>query len=135
MPNTITMTRSGEFSIIVRGDSHCSTAPDGQATKVKFDFRIVCDTFSLDKRGFLVDQLTVGQYFADLRETELSCEELVIDCGEELVRIAKNENPKIKIIELELKLAPAPYIASMVYSRVAPLNAPLVKQINKKRGG
>ena len=120
---SLKMDREGEFRVRATGPSHCGV--DENLT-IKYHMECLCDN-KLDGRGFLFDQLNVDQYFQRIRTTTLSCEKLCVDCGRELMRRIKEENPGCIIRKMTLTLAPAPYKASMTFDWEAP------KQPAKKR--
>ena len=107
----LVMNRSGEFAIHVSGDSHCGVKKD---LTVRYSVRAECLP-SLDKRGFLFDQLTVDNFFKSIGETILSCEELSMYCCEALMDLIHKENNKCEIKNMSLTLSPEPYAASMTY--------------------
>lgn len=107
----LVMNRSGEFTINVSGDSHCGVKKN---LNVRYLARIECLP-TLDKRGFLFDQLTVDNFFKSLGTTILSCEELSMYCCEALMDLIHQENDKCEIKNMSLTLSPEPYAASMTY--------------------
>lgn len=72
----------------------------------------------LDKRGFLFDQINVDNFFQSIKSSELSCEELTMDCLNQLIKLIKRENPLCLIDQISLTLAPDPFCASMTYTWV-----------------
>lgn len=108
---SLKMDREGEFQVKATGPTHCGV--DENLT-VRYHMVCLCDA-TLDNRGFLFDQLHVQEYFASIRSTRLSCEQLVIECGHELIRRIKDENPECVIRKMTLTLAPAPFKASMTF--------------------
>lgn len=108
---TLTLERTGEFTIRTRGDHHCGTLP---TLKVKYKMTCVCAK-RLDVRGFLFDQLKVDEYFQKRLATSLSCEQLTILSMEDIVAAIQAENPRCEILESSLTLSPEPFMASMTF--------------------
>lgn len=108
---SLKMDRFGEFRVQATGPSHC-----GVDENLTIQYRMVClcDN-NLDKRGFLFDQLNVDSYFQGISTTTLSCEQLCVKCGHELIQRIKEENPGCVIRKLTLTLSPNPYKASMTF--------------------
>jgi hypothetical protein len=108
---SLKMDRDGEFRLRATGPSHCGV--DENLT-IRYHMVCLCDN-KLDGRGFLFDQLNVDSYFQGIRTTTLSCEQLCVQCGKELISRIKVENPGCVIRKMTLTLAPAPYKASMTF--------------------
>jgi hypothetical protein len=108
---TLTMNRSGEFQVKTLGDHHCGLA---KILDVKYHMVCVCTT-DLDRRGFLFDQVNVDNYFKSIRQTEMSCEQLVLNCSKSLILMILEENPQVKVHSIDLTLSPAPFLASMTH--------------------
>lgn len=105
------MNRSGEFRILVGGDSHCGIKKD---LLVRYAVRAECET-RLDHRGFLFDQISVDNFFKSIRTTQLSCEKLSMFCSDSLMEEIHKENPKCRIRSMSLTLSPEPFLASMTH--------------------
>lgn len=110
----LTMNRSGEFKVFTTGDSHCGTLTD-QMLPIKYELVCECEV-TLDKRGFLFDQISVEGFFQGLKRTTMSCEKLTISCAKKLATLIRKENPACKIRSINLKLSPFPHMASMTYT-------------------
>lgn len=108
------MNRSGEFKVRTTGDRHCGTLTN-QKLPIRYALHCECEV-TLDKRGFLFDQISVEGFFQSLRRTTLSCELLTISCAKKLVKIIRTENPGCKIRNMQLTLSPFPYAANMTYT-------------------
>lgn len=111
--NTLTLRRSGQFTLRVAGDHHCGVTTDGSVL-IKYEFSAVCSTV-LDHRGFLFEQRNIDAYFQSLRRTTRSCEQLVQGCMRALLNRIMAENQGCHIIAASLTLSPAPHAASMTY--------------------
>lgn len=109
---TLTMNRNGEFMINATGPTHCGVAED---LVIKYNMVCVCSAASLDRRGFLFEQLRVDKFFQDLRKTRLSCEKLTMSCVKKLMKQIKEENPSCIIHRVDLTLSPEPHKAAMTY--------------------
>jgi len=109
----LTMNREGRFHIDAYGPNHC-----GVSDYLEINYRMICECqpASLDKRGFLFDQINVDNFFQNIKSSRLSCERLTIKCVRNLVKAIKAENPDCRINKVELTLSPAPFKASMTYA-------------------
>ena len=114
MQKTLTLDRSGEFSILTTGDSHCGTFTNQHLT-VKYHVVCCCENI-LDNRGFLFEQVGVDTFFKNMKRTTLSCERLTISCCRKLVSLIRKDNPVCRIRSIKLTLSPFPPAASMTYS-------------------
>jgi hypothetical protein len=112
----LTMNRNGDFQVRATGDRHCGVLED---LNVKYAMICECDA-KLDERGFLFDQINVDNFFKSIRRTELSCEDLCMDCVRKLLVLIKEENPKCVIRKMSLTLSPQPFAASMTFEYEAP---------------
>lgn len=108
---TLTMNRSGEFKIRTSGNGHCGTDVNQW---MQYHLWCQCDV-TLDKRGFLFEQLNIDKFFQRLQRTTLSCERLTISCCKKLSTMIRKENPACKIRSIQLTLSPFPYKAGMTY--------------------
>lgn len=88
-----------------------TTARDGRITVIYW-VMLRCEAM-LDHRGFLFDQLTVDQFFRDIKETNMSCERLAMVCVDQLVEALKKENPRLLVKEVLLELSPDPFEADI----------------------
>lgn len=116
---SLKMDREGEFQVRATGPSHCGVLEN---LTLKYHMVCLCDT-TLDDRGFLFDQIHVHEYFESIRQTTLSCEQLCIECGHELIRRIKSENPGCVIRKMTLTLSPTPFKASMTFDWEGKLTA------------
>lgn len=112
----LTMDRQGDFRIRATGKNHCGVVEN---LDIKYKMICVCDA-SLDRRGFLFDQINVDNFFKGIKESKLSCEKLTMQCVRELLRMIRVENPICRIQTMSLTLSPAPFLASMTYDWEAP---------------
>lgn len=117
MPSTGTLTlkRSGKFTLEVRGENHCGVhKPNVECT---YEVRLVCTPNSVDPHGFLVEQLGIHDFFQSLPTTELSCERLVVWCNRKLREKIQAENPSCVIHKMEVTISPLGNVgqASMTY--------------------
>ena len=112
-PRTLTMDRKGKFQVYAYGPNHC-----GVDNWLAIQYRVICECTpdSLDKRGFLFDQINVDKFFQSIGRTKRSCESLCISCVKDLIKEIKKENPGCHINRMKLMLSPAPHLASMTYS-------------------
>lgn len=115
----LTMDRQGDFHIRATGANHCGVMEN---LDIKYKMICVCDS-TLDRRGFLFDQINVDNFFKGIRESRVSCEKLTMQCVQDLLRLIKVENPICKIQRMSLTLSPAPFLASMTYDWHAPTRA------------
>lgn len=109
---TLTMRRKGEFTVSTFGANPCGTEPH---QVVKYRLTCVCTT-KLDARGFLFDQMAVQQFFDEIAETDMSCEELVEEAVKGIVSRVDEENPTCLVKKIRLTLSPAPHVSSMTYA-------------------
>ncbi len=124
MGESLTLRRSGAFNCALKGDSHCGVKGGASETlQMKYTVHARCATV-LDDRGFLFEQLGVDDFFSGITETELSCEQLAMDCAEKLAVMIIKENPRISIERLEVEISPYPFNASMRYEYVPDHTAP-----------
>jgi hypothetical protein len=110
------MDRQGEFKILATGPNHCGVVED---LAIKYQMICECNT-TLDRRGFLFDQINVDKYFQNIKRSQLSCEKLVQQCTKDLLRLIKEENPRCVIRKVDLTLSPFPFLASMKFSWTNP---------------
>jgi hypothetical protein len=113
---TLTLDRQGSFKVYTYGDSHCGTYTNG-FLPLKYTLHCVCE-LTIDKRGFLFEQVGVDDFFQNLEKTKLSCEKFTINCTKRLVTLIHKDNPACRIRSIQLTLSPHPYVASMTYSVV-----------------
>jgi hypothetical protein len=123
---TLTMNRQGEFQVKTFGNNHCGLA---KVLDIKYHMICVCTT-DLDRRGFLFDQVNVDNYFKSIRQTELSCEQLVLNCSKNLILMILEENPEVKVRSIDLTLSPAPFLASMTHGWKNITKASIMRKIN-----
>ena len=114
LDRTLTLKRDGEFTIHTTGDSHCGTFTNGELT-VKYHLNCICES-TIDKRGFLFEQVSVDNFFKNMKRTTMSCEKLTISCAKKLVTLIHKDNPVCRIRSIDLTLSPYPHAASMTYS-------------------
>ncbi len=114
MQKTLTMNRRGDFSVFTIGDSHCGTLTN-QMLPVNYHLLCECENV-LDTRGFLFEQVSVDNFFKNMKKTRLSCEKLTISCCKKLVTLIRKDNPSCRIRSIELTLSPFPHAASMTYA-------------------
>lgn len=105
---TLTLRRSGDFDLRVRGNNHCGVVPPGEPAIVPCTYSLVmrCRANSLDDQGFLVEQLGIHAFFQALPRTGLSCEKLTVRCARLIYRKVMRANGNCKIISIELTIAP-----------------------------
>lgn len=125
---TLEMTRGGEFNIHTYGNNHCGV---DEEFKIRYHLKCRCSP-KLDRRGFLFDQLNVQSFFESIKKTKLSCEQLTVQCLEQLLEHILAENPGCQIYGMELTLSPAPFMASMTHAWENP-NNPLKKPTAPKK--
>lgn len=125
---SLTMNRQGEFQVKTLGDHHCGLA---KILDIKYHMICVCTT-ELDRRGFLFDQINVDNYFKSIRQTEMSCEQLVLDCSKNLIMMIVDENPKVKVKNITLTLSPAPFLASMTHGWENITKASIMRKIGAR---
>lgn len=113
--SSLTMTREGEFSIVVAGNNHCGAVPAGTTLRIRYKAIVKCAA-TLDNRGFLFDQMKVDSFFQSMKRTTLSCEALTIRSANDLVAVMQEENPGVKIHAMDLTLSPQPFVAGMTYT-------------------
>lgn len=117
---TLTIARSGQVAWKVTGDHHCGPKallkPDGTIA-VRYSLRLTCAP-TTDERGFLLDQAMVDKWMARQasRETDLSCEQLVMRVAEDLLAKIAHDTPHCDVKSLTLSLSPAPFQASIEVS-------------------
>lgn len=112
--NKLTMNREGTFRFKAVGPNHC-----GVDENLQVNYRMVCECYAtLDRRGFLFDQINVDNYFQSIQSSVLSCEKLTIKCAQKLLKMIKKENAICAIRSMSLTLSPAPFKASMTYDWV-----------------
>jgi hypothetical protein len=114
MQKTLTMNRRGNFEVFTVGDSHCGTLHNDYLP-VQYHLNCVCENV-LDSRGFLFEQVSVDNFFKNIKKTRLSCEKLTISCVRRLITLIKKDNPICRIQSIELTLSPFPHAASMTYA-------------------
>ena len=102
--------RRGEFQIETFGEFHCSTLPEPH---IKYHVHIDAADDSLDSRGFLFDQLDCPSYFNGIKRSSLSCEKLARKAVEDISRTVLQENPHLKIIQINVTLSPEPFEAEV----------------------
>jgi hypothetical protein len=127
----LTLQRNGTFHVVATGLNHCGITGD---MDVQYALKCVCDTKSLDSRGFLVDQLSIDACLQAITTTNLSCEALTIDIARKLYKAILRENPKCMIMVMELTLSPSPFLASMTFTYEAKkeLDAPKRKVVSSR---
>lgn len=105
---TLTLRRTGDFELRVRGDNHCGVVPPGEPKLVPCTYSLVmrCRANSLDDQGFLVEQIGIHGFFQALPRTGLSCEKLTVRCARLIYRKVMRENPNCKILSIALEIAP-----------------------------
>lgn len=101
----LTLSRQGSFTLHVRGDNFCGVSVDG-TVECEFDVEIECEADSLDHRGFLIEQLGIVEFFRELPETSLSCENLVVKCAKQLHEKIQRENPNCKVRRMSVEISP-----------------------------
>ena len=112
---TLTINRSGEFTVRTSGAYHCGTA-EVQAIRYRFSCTAEWER-ATDHRGFFFDQLRVDKWFQlRLSHTSLSCETLAHWAARELYKLVAAENRNAAITRLCLTLSPAPYAAEVEYA-------------------
>ncbi len=115
MQKTLTMNRRGDFSVFTIGDSHCGTLTNQMLLPVNYHLLCECENV-LDTRGFLFEQVSVDNFFKNMKKTRLSCEKLTISCCKKLVTLIRKDNPVCRIRSIELTISPFPHAASMTYA-------------------
>lgn len=118
MPNSkfLTLRRKGKFKIETTGNNHCGL---DEEQAIKYWVSVTCKAKpSLDDRGFLFEQRTIDEFFQSYNGDIFheSCEILAIDFCRQLREAIREENPKCKILFMEVRLAAKPYLASMTHS-------------------
>lgn len=109
------MDREGEFPLHAYGSHHCGITNDLQ---VKYQVHVEC-LAHVDHRGFMFDQVNVDNYFQGIKKTQLSCEKLCMKAASDLIDMIGKDNPKCKVLKLNVALIPAPFHASMKYEWTA----------------
>lgn len=116
MSKTLTLRRQGKFKINTVGSNHCGMEKE---QTMKYMVTVVCKRKgSLDDRDYLFEQFNIDNLFQSLKHddpTDMSCERLAINSGKEIRRMILDENPKLKIMSIEVELSAKPYAASMTY--------------------
>lgn len=97
--------REGQFTVKTFGENHCGLKP---LLAVKYNVEITCGP-TLDERGFLIEQLSIDEFFQKNTETDLSCERFAVDCARRLWSALNKENPVIDVIEMKVTLSPEPH--------------------------
>lgn len=107
---TLTLKRSGEFVLRVKGDRHCGVYPEGGPREVPCEYSLTlkCRGDSLDGEGFLVEQIGIHRFFQNLPRTGLSCEKLCVRCARLIYRKVMRENPNCKVLGITLSISPRP---------------------------
>lgn len=111
MSTNIVMRRTGTFVYQPTGEYHCGTehAPNIQA---RYEVEVECLPH-LDERGFLVDQMTIREFFRGIGVVTMSCEQLVQWCAQALVDHVREERPGCPVMRCRVRISPEPYEASM----------------------
>lgn len=109
----ITMRRSGLFAYQPTGEYHCGT-DNAPLIQAKYEVELECLPH-LDERGFLVDQMTIRDFFRGIGVVTMSCEQLTQWCAKALVDHVRNERPGCPVLRCWVRLSPEPYEASMEY--------------------
>lgn len=109
---TLTIRRSGEFSVITFGLTHCGTK---SPLRVKYEFTARTNAVNLDARGFLFDQTRVDAFMQAQTQTNLSCEQFAIQLSRELFKQIMRENIKCNLEFLSLTLSPEPFAANLTF--------------------
>lgn len=116
MPKTLTLRRRGQFTLETYGDNHCGL---DENQKIKYMVTVVCKAEpSLDDRDYLFEQRSIDEFFMDLSHIgaiDSSCERLAINSAHGLLAKIKHENPRCKVLSIEVELSAKPYAASMTY--------------------
>ncbi len=111
LSSSLTLERSGTFTIHTYGNNHCGTL-----SNLKINYKLICECESkLDTRGFLFDQLRIDTFLKSITSTSNSCESLTIDSLIDLLAMIQVENPNCIIKKASLTLSPEPFAASMTY--------------------
>lgn len=111
MRTSLTMKRTGDFTVQTSGNNPCGIT---NPLALKYEVSIECSV-ELDKRGFIFDQMTVTKFFAEIKLTDLSCEQFAIQCSRKLFSTIKKENPDCQINRMTLSLSPHPFAATMTF--------------------
>ena len=105
LKKVVILRRRGGFNCEVIGNSHCGSETH---IVIKYAVKIQCST--LDKRGFVMAQEDLSDFFQGMKTTRLSCEELAIQCAEILrVKLIKED---IEVHSVAVRLSPPPYLGS-----------------------
>lgn len=119
----LTMIRHGDFRAVIKGYTHCGR--DMGNASVRFQYYVVVECVPIvDQRGFLFDQVAIDHVFQRVRETELSCENLAMDCFREVLAAIQQENPTIIIRKMKIDISAEPHPATMTYMQKWPLGKP-----------
>jgi len=109
---TLTIRRTGEFTIKTFGSNHCGLLP---ILKIQYEAKIECSA-KVDDRGFLFDQLEVDRFFQGVKSSFLSCEMLTMHLAEMLALRIMAENPSLEVKGLDLTLSPQPFKAGVTFA-------------------
>lgn len=112
----LVMRRTGDFYITQLGENHCGLPVEGYHGRhgrrravtelyINYHLTITCN-ITLDKRGFLFKAELVDTFFENIKESKLSCENLVIWCANSLRKIITKDNPKCEVTKFVLELLP-----------------------------
>lgn len=116
---TLTLRREGKFKAIMLGENHCGKDDEQE---IKYVVTVECRAKgSLDSRDYLFEQFTIDEFFQRMqhRDHYMSCERMSIAVSKAIRKIILEENPKLKIMSIQVELSAKPYVASMTYLDVA----------------
>jgi hypothetical protein len=104
----LTLKREGQFHLEVYGNNHCSPQDGGNIMR----FKVAIECYATDDRGFVYAQEALQEYFDDLGDTDLSCENLAAQCArelhEEITESLHDDNLRVTV-----ELSPPPYAGSI----------------------
>ena len=114
-PDTLTLTRTGEFHFRTVGDKHCGMAPAGSVQECRYIVEVRCDPDTLDDDFYMFEQLRVQEVFDQIKSVRSSCERLCMRMASEIEDMIASENPDLDVHWIKVTLQAAPYAASMSF--------------------